>query len=311
MKREIIHIDEAKCTGCGLCIPNCPEGAIQVIDGKARLVSDLSCDGLGACIGHCPEDAISIEKREAEPYDECKVMENIVKAGPNVIRAHLDHLKDHGQSRYLDQALSFLRERGVTLPRDTNPPQRAEESSVEDGAPSCPGMKMIDLREVPEGGGRGQAEAPLTGGPATGKAGTTRGGAAPAASALSTAKPQSQLRQWPVQLHLLNPRAPCFKDADLLIAADCVPFSYANFHERFLKGKILIIFCPKLDDATDLYVEKLAEIFKHNNIKSVTVLHMEVPCCFGTTKSVEEALQRSGKNIPIRDYTISIRGEII
>jgi NAD-dependent dihydropyrimidine dehydrogenase PreA subunit len=301
MKREIIHIDEAKCTGCGLCIPNCPEGALQVIDGKARLVSDLSCDGLGACVGHCPEDAISIQEREAEPYDECKVMENIVKAGPNVIKAHLDHLREHGQDGYLAQALTFLKNRGIPEP----PPTPAGQ------AHSCPGMKMIDLREGPEGRDTGQAEAPLTGGSATGKGGTTRGGAAPAASAISTAKPQSQLRQWPVQLHLLNPRAPCFKDADLLIAADCVPFSYANFHERFLKGKVLIIFCPKLDDATDLYVEKLAEIFKHNNIKSVTVLHMEVPCCFGTTKSVEEGLQRSGKNIPIRDYTISIRGEII
>ena len=256
MKRDIIKIDETRCTGCGLCIPNCPEGALQVIDGKARLVSDLACDGLGACIGHCPEDAITIEKREAVPYDEHKVMENIVKAGPNVVRAHLDHLRNHGQTDYLAQALAFLRAHGIAVPA----PAPAEASG---------------------------AHAPSAG---------------------STAP--SQLRQWPVQLHLVNTHAPYFQEADLLIAADCVPFTYAGFHERFLAGKALIIFCPKLDGSNDLYVDKLAEIFKNNTVKSVTVLHMEVPCCFGTTQVVEAALKRSGKTIAVKDYTISIKGEI-
>ena len=253
MKREIITIDESKCTGCGLCIPNCPEGAIQVIDSKARLVSDLFCDGLGACVGHCPEDAITIEKREAEPYDEAKVMANIIKAGPNVIAAHLKHLADHGQEEYLEQAKSFLKARGIAVPNDAGKP----------------GARTAD----------------------SGK--------------------QSQLRQWPVQLQLLNPRAPYFKDADLLIAADCVPFSYSDFHDRFLKGKILIIFCPKLDQVGDVYLEKLAEIFKNNNIKSITTLHMEVPCCFGTTRLIEEALKRSGRSIPVKDLTISIKGDVM
>jgi NAD-dependent dihydropyrimidine dehydrogenase PreA subunit len=283
MKRDIIKIDEGRCTGCGLCIPNCPEGALQIIDGKARLVSDLSCDGLGACIGHCPEDAITIEKREAVPYDEHKVMENIVKAGPNVIRAHLDHLRGHGQDDYLAQALAFLRTRGIPVPAPT-PAAPAH---------ACPGSKIMDFRDADAVKDKGRSDS-----------------MAASATAGSNADLPSELRQWPVQLQLLSPNAPYFRDADLLVAADCVPFTYAGFHERFLKGKILIIFCPKLDGATDLYIDKLTEIFKNNTIKSVTVLHMEVPCCFGTTQVVEEALKRSGKKIAMKDYTISIKGKI-
>ena len=275
MKRDIIKIDEERCTGCGQCIPNCPEGALQVIDGKARLVSDLSCDGLGACIGHCPEDAISIERREAEPYDERKVMETIVEAGPNVIRAHLDHLASHGQDAYRAQAAAYLREKGI--------PEPAPAAKAQDGG--CPGARIMDFRANEKAGPGEQPE----------------GGAAP----------ESQLRQWPVQLHLLNPHAPYFRGADLLVAADCVPFAYPGFHQRFLKGKALVVFCPKLDRSDEIYVEKLAEIIKHNDIKSITVLHMEVPCCFGTTRLVEEALKRSGKKVAVKDQTVSIRGELV
>jgi len=289
MKREIITIDESKCTGCGLCIPNCPEGALQVIDGKARLVSDLFCDGLGACVGHCPEDAITIEKREAEAYDEAKVMANIIKAGPNVIVAHLKHLAEHGQDEYLKEAVGLLKARGIAVPRKSGAAAGGSAALTEDRFPSCPGARMVDLRE---------ALAPSCPGK-------------PGAPTRPTSPTQSQLRQWPVQLQLLNPRAPYFKDADLLIAADCVPFCYPDFHDRFLKGKILIIFCPKLDQVGDLYIEKLAEIFKNNNIKSITTLHMEVPCCFGTTSTVEEALKRSGKHVPVKDVTISIKGDVV
>jgi ferredoxin len=278
MKRDMINIDEEKCTGCGECVPNCPEGAIQIIDGKARLVSDLFCDGLGACVGHCPEDAITIEKREAESYDERKVMENIVKAGPETIRAHLHHLKEHNQTEYLHQAIQFLREKGIAVPAmDT------EDALHEEGHPAgCPGMKIMDFRSQ-----------------------------APESQETQAIAARSELRQWPVQLQLVNPNAPYFQDADLVIAADCVPFAYSNFHNRFLKGKTLIILCPKLDKVQDLYVDKLAEIFKNNNIKSITVPHMEVPCCFGLTRLVEEALKRSGKNIVVKDYTISIKGDIV
>jgi len=285
MKRDIITIDEDKCTGCGECVPNCPEGAIQIIDGKARLVSDLSCDGLGACIGHCPEGAMSVENREAEPYDEAKVMVNIVKAGPGTIKAHLLHLKDHNQTEFLTQAMAYLRENGITVP---------DMSAGQGPCPpsGCPGMKVVDFRE----------DSSETGGSAGGGAGS-QGSESIAA--------RSELRQWPVQLQLLNANAPYFQDSDLVIAADCVPFAHSDFHNRFLKGKALIILCPKLDKVLEQYLEKLTEIFKKNDIKSITLVHMEVPCCFGLARLVEEALKRSGKNIIIKDYTISIKGDIV
>lgn len=275
MKRDVIFIDEKKCNGCGQCVPNCPEGALQIINGKARLVSDLFCDGLGACIGHCPQDAITIEKREAEPYDENRVMKNIVAAGPDVIAAHLTHLKSHGQTEYYDQAVEYLSEQGIKVP--------AEDKPMKHTGCGCPGSKTMDFRDEPSSCCGGQGDAPA----------------------------RSELRQWPVQLHLLNPNAPYFKNADIVISADCVAFAYADFHRRFLKGKALIIFCPKLDDSTDQYVEKLAELFKNNTVKSVTIAHMEVPCCFGVESIVQAALQKAGKNIAIKDYTISLKGEII
>ena len=137
-KRKIIKINEEQCNGCGACIPNCPEGAIQVIDGKARLISDIFCDGLGACIGHCPQDAITTEERDAEPYNEKKVMENIIKAGNKTILAHLNHLKDHGEQTYLKQALDFLKEKNITVPFK-------EETNNTSPACGCPGAKMMDF----------------------------------------------------------------------------------------------------------------------------------------------------------------------
>ena len=275
MKRNVITIDAGKCDGCGVCMPNCPEGALRMINGKARLVSDLFCDGLGACIGHCPRGAISIEKREAAPYDEKKTMENIVKAGPDVVEAHLKHLKDHNHEEYLSQAMEFLQKKGIKLPKKGK-------SRVQEHACSCPGSKTMDLRE---------AENPPHAG----------GGV----------KLRSELRSWPIQLHLVNPAAPYFKDSDIVVAADCAAFSYANFHGKFLKGKIPIIFCPKLDDSREAYVEKLAEIFRNNTVRSITIVHMEVPCCFGVKSIVQEAVQKSGKNIALREYAVSIMGELI
>ncbi len=144
MKREIIKIDEEKCNGCGLCIPNCPEGALQVIDGKVRLVSDLYCDGLGACLGYCPQGAITIEQREAEPYDERKVMTNIVKQGKNVIKAHLIHLKGHNQEKYFQQAVAYLKECGIENPLDDTLINHTNASA------GCPGTKIIDFRTKKE-----------------------------------------------------------------------------------------------------------------------------------------------------------------
>ena len=290
MKRSVIHIDDEKCNGCGLCIPNCPEGAIQIIDGKARLVSDLFCDGLGACIGHCPEGAINIEEREAEPYDEHKVMENVIKGGEGVTRAHLKHLKDHGQHEYLGQAIAFLREKDMKMPE-----MEEVQPGMEAGG-GCPGARMGDFRHADGCPGSRTVDSRKDGIEA-GEHGASPGG--------------SELRQWPVQLQLVNVNAPYFQDADIVIAADCVPFAYADFHKRFLQGKTLIIFCPKLDKMPEAYIEKLAEIFRNNTVRSVAVIHMEVPCCFGLTKLVEEAVKRSGKTMAIKDYTISIKGELV
>ena len=271
MKRDVIKINEDKCTGCGDCIPGCPEGAIQVVDGKARLISDLFCDGLGACIGTCPQDAIEIEQREAEEYKEDKVMDNIVKGGDNVVKAHLQHLYEHGQSKYLKQAIEYLKDKDMEIPD-----YKCEKSF------SCSCPESVD-KELNIKSKNKQEPVILS----------------------------AELHNWPVQLQLLNPNAPYLKNADLLIAADCAPFAYPNFHERFLKDKILIILCPKLDKTIDIYIDKLAEIFSNQDINSISIVHMEVPCCSGIGVIVQRALEKAKKNIIIKDYTISINGEIV
>ncbi|MCK9151786.1 4Fe-4S binding protein [Methanobacterium alcaliphilum] len=269
MKRDIIKIDEDKCTGCGECITGCPEGALQVIDGKARLISDLFCDGLGACIGTCPQGAIQVEKREAEPYDESKVMKNIVKAGPNVIKAHLQHLQEHGEDKILSEAIDYLNKNNIEIPDYEEKPL----------ACGCQGSMTQELERV----GKSEESVILS----------------------------AELKNWPIQLQLLNPNAPYLKNADLLLAADCAPFAYANFHQRFLKDKVLIIFCPKLDKTIEEYIDKLASIFEKQNINSITIVHMEVPCCGGIEVIVKRALEQAQKNIIIKDYTISMNGEIV
>lgn len=273
MLRKIITIDEEKCTGCGLCVPDCPEGALQIIEGKARLVGELLCDGLGACLGKCPEGALHIEEREAEEYDEYKVMENVVKGGDAVIAAHLKHLTEHGQKEYEKQAIAYLREKDIAIP---------DEEKKQAPLPcGCPGKFMQDFRDTPVEACSCNEESP------------------------------SALRQWPVQLALLNPQAPYFKDAHIVVAADCVPFTYASFHARFLKGKTLAICCPKLDQGLQSYIEKMTEIIRDNSVQSLTVVRMEVPCCSGIVRIVEEALNRSGKTIDLEEVIISIRGDVV
>lgn len=275
-KRKIIKIDEEKCNGCGLCIPNCPEGALQIIDGKARLISDLFCDGLGACIGYCPEGAITIEQREAEAYDEKKVMANIIKQGKNVIKAHLEHLKGHHQDEYLKQAIEFLKEKEIKVPLEEKQTNKSHRHTA--GTSECPGLKIMDFRKQ-----------------------------IPVKEDLPTSKGSSQLRQWPVQLMLVPPFAPYLNDADLLIAADCVPFAYADFHNDLLKGKVLLVGCPKLDDL-NFYKEKITQILKNNNIKSITYAHMEVPCCFGLVDIIQSAISESAKDVPFKEIIITIKG---
>lgn len=307
MKRKIISIDEEKCTGCGRCIPDCPEGALQIIDGKARLVSDLFCDGLGACIGTCPEGAIRVTEREAEPYDESAVMATIVKQGAAVIRAHLDHLAAHGQTDLYNQAIEYLIENTIPIP-DHTPPERRERAASRDTCPPAAG-RMGEGVSPPQGA---HAAHPFAGCPGSAALSIPRPeGAQKMPHRSPEGEPASELRQWPIQLSLLNPAAPCFDNADLLVSADCVPFSCAGFHAEILKGKILIIFCPKLDADIEGYIGKLAEIFTRHTIKSITVARMEVPCCGGVRYVVEKALAKAGKKIPVEERTISIQGRVI
>lgn len=276
MKRKIISIDDSKCTGCGLCIPDCPEGAIQLIDGKARLVSDLFCDGLGACIKACPVGAMRVEEREAEPYNERRVMDNIIKGGQNVIAAHLKHLKDHNETQLLHEALEVLKEKNIDIPVYEDTP--ASQSNTG----GCPGMQAMQLKKEllePE--------------------------------ADSSAPMQSELSNWPVQLRLLNPNAGYLQNADLLIAADCTAFSFGNFHRKFLKDKTLVVFCPKLDSNLDEYIDKLSSIFSTQNINSITIVRMQVPCCGGVERIVKAALEKAQTYISVKEYIVSLEGKLI
>jgi len=250
--RKTIKIDEEKCDGCGLCIPSCPEGALQIIDGKARLVTESFCDGLGACLGDCPRGALTIEEREVDEYDEEGVIAHIKENTPELLEKHLAHLKAHAHE----------------LPKHHS----------HAGISSCPSARLLHW-ERKDAGER-------------------------------SARVNSELRQWPIQLHLVPPHAPYLQNADLVLAADCVPFAYANFHADFLKDKAIAIGCPKLDDL-DAYISKITQILENANIKSVKIVHMEVPCCHGLVHAVQEALRRTGKDIPLETVVIGVRGEVI
>jgi len=232
--RNIVKINDEKCNGCGQCVDACAEGAIEIIEGKAKLVSETYCDGLGACIGHCPQEAITVERREAEEFDE------------EATQVHLTEQK-------------------------SSPPQSDF---------VCPGMTAKKLRNPAE------------------------------ATAPGNEPVSSQLSHWPIQLKLVSTAAPYFKNADLLLVADCVPFAMGDFHNKFLKNHSITVGCPKLDDSP-LYVEKLAEILKINRLNSLTTIHMEVPCCSGLTLIAKEAMARSGVKLSFEDITIDLRGHII
>jgi len=271
MLRKIIKIDEEKCDGCGVCVPECHEGALQVIDGKVRLISDLFCDGLGACLGHCPQDALTIEEREAEPYDEYKVMEYIVHGGKNVIKAHLEHLRDHNEMEYFNQAVKYLDENGIELP--------VLKQAASHSACGCPGAQELSF--------------------------------APAEVNEESGKRKSHLTQWPIQMHLISPTAPHFRNSDLLLAADCCAFSYGDFHKDYMKGKSLAIACPKLDSNKQVYLEKLISMINDAGIKSISVLIMQVPCCGGLLQLAQQAVQSANSEIPIHVTVVGVNGEIL
>lgn len=276
-KRSIIQIDEDKCNGCGLCIPGCPEGALQVIDGKLRLVSDLLCDGLGACIKECPPGAITIVEREAKPYDEEKVMANLIKQGDSVIKAHLEHLIGHGQTEYARQAINFLKKNNKEVPVMLNKTEHHHQG----GHSGCPGSAMLDYSDTESSQGSEVGERP------------------------------SQLMQWPVQLHLVSPMAPYFQGKDVLLSADCVAYAAGDFHKDHLKGKSLAIACPKLDDGQETYVEKITSLIDDAKINTLTVMIMQVPCCGGLLAIAQAGLAAAARKIPLKAITVGLRGEIL
>ncbi|NDW11494.1 4Fe-4S ferredoxin [Bacteroides sp. 214] len=275
MKRTVIKINEELCNGCGICVNGCHEGALQLIDGKARMISDLYCDGLGACIGDCPVGAIDFEEREAEPYDEIAVMERLVPKGEKTIRAHLLHLKEHNETELLDQGLRYLRERNITI----DITEDKQSSNCAKSFAACPGSKEKSF--------------------------------APVKPATLTDNIPSQLRQWPVQLHLLNPQAGYFQGADVVLAADCTAYAYGGFHDRFLRNRILAIACPKLDSNKDVYVSKIANMIDGAHINTLTVVMMEVPCCGGLLQLVKMALEQTLNKVPVKKVIIGIEGEVV
>jgi NAD-dependent dihydropyrimidine dehydrogenase PreA subunit len=296
MKRDILKIDEELCNGCGKCVPNCHEGALQVIDGKVRLVSELMCDGLGACIGHCPEGAITIESREAEPYNETRVMEQMKDKGKNTIIAHLKHLKDHGETGFLHEGVSYLKDHKKELNFNLD----EVTSEVHNHGKAISNLQHISMHQHGnEGGGCPGSRAMVIEKP----------GSIDVNSA--TTDQLSQLRQWPVQMHLINPNASYFQGSDLLIAADCVAFSMGNFHSRFLKGKSLAIACPKLDHGTEIYVEKLTALIDNSKVNTITVMMMEVPCCGGLLQMVRTALTNAKRKVPVKKLIVGINGEVL
>jgi ferredoxin len=234
INRKIIEIDEELCDGCGQCVPSCAEGAIQIVDGKAKLVADVYCDGLGACLGECPTGALNVVEREAEDFDE------------EAVEEHLS-----------------------SMARDESP----EEGTMACGCPSSQIQSFVPSESRQEAN-------------------------------------ESALSHWPVQIKLVPPQAPFLKGADLLVAADCTPVAYPNFHRDFLKGKAVMVGCPKFDDVQE-YIEKFAAIFKMADIKSVTVAVMEVPCCQGLPVIVEKGMEIAGKKIPLEKVVIGAQGDIL
>ena len=235
--RKIIKIDEEKCNGCGACVPSCAEGALKIINGKAKLVSEQYCDGLGVCLGECPQGAITIEEREAEEFNK------------KAVEHHL-HSK--------------------------------EQAHANDKLPcGCPSINVTRFER------RTSPETPKT--------------------ETLEAAPESMLAHWPVQLTLVPPSAPFLKRADLLLVADCVPFACASFHQEFLKGRALVVACPKLDNF-EAHLNKLTQILSHSEPRSITVVHLEVPCCAGLVHMAQKAILDSGKDIPLREITIGVEG---
>lgn len=295
--RDIITIDRDLCNGCGNCIVGCHEGALQLIDGKAVLVSELMCDGLGACIGDCPLGAISIEHRVAEAYDEIYVISRMVANGKNTVIAHLKHLKDYNEKEYLRQGVEWLlanRDKYDFAPEEV---LQAVHNHKKEEACGCNDNAPKANHQHAEGGCPGSAAKSF--------------GTSHAQNGNSMVSGRSELTHWPVQLHLVNPNSGHFKGSNLLLAADCVAFSMGNFHSDYLKGKTLAIACPKLDTNKEVYVQKIATLIDEAQVDTITVMRMEVPCCGGLMQLVNLAMGQSRRKVPVKQITVGIQGEIL
>jgi Pyruvate/2-oxoacid:ferredoxin oxidoreductase delta subunit len=255
VQRQIITIDEEKCDGCGNCVPACVEGALQVSDGKARLVKQSYCDGLGACLGDCPQDALHVTTLEVEAYDEPAVLGYLRQTAPDAVERHVAHLREHGiESSY-------------------KPSARPQPAAL----PLCPSVQM----RAWDGGPTPNVEA-------------------------GQSRVKSELRQWPVQLHLVPTQAPFYQGTGLTLVADCVPFANPNMHADLMRDSAIAVGCPKLDDG-QAYINKVTQILQSNDIRSLKVAYMEVPCCRGLVFIAQQALALSGKNIPFETEIISIQ----
>ncbi|GAB6100104.1 4Fe-4S binding protein [Halanaerocella petrolearia] len=258
-KREIVKIDEDKCNGCGECITGCHEGALQIVDGVAKLVNEEFCDGFGDCIGECPTGALTIEEREAKEFD---------------IEATKDHVKELRGEEAVEEMMKAQEEHADE--EDTTTGHNHSHAGHTGG---CPGSRMRMMNKTNTESTEDEVEV------------------------------ESQLEQWPVQIHLVPPTAPYFKNADLLVTADCVPAAYGNYHQKMLKGRAVAMGCPKLDDA-QAYVDKLAAIIKENDLNSITVARMEVPCCGGLVRIAEQAIQTAGSDLDLEVETVGINGKL-
>ncbi len=308
-RRQIIQIDEEKCDGCGLCLTDCPEGALALVNGKARLVRESYCDGLGACLGACPQGALKVVEAPSEGYDEAGVIAHLRQTTPDLLARHMQHLAAHAA----DPSPS---------PSRAWPCMSPERTAVPGGFPlPAPGRGAGGLGShapdpSPEWTGEPDSLLPRReGGQGVRSAGCPSAQVrafAPRAMPMESDGPvqrtPSALRQWPVQLRLLTPKAPFFEGAHLALVADCVPFAYPDLHANILAGEgvAVAVGCPKFDDA-GAYIEKVAQILQANEIRSLKVYYMEVPCCRGLVWIAEQALQRSGKDIPLVREVIKIR----
>jgi NAD-dependent dihydropyrimidine dehydrogenase PreA subunit len=254
-KRKIIKIDEDKCNGCGECVTGCHEGALQIVDGKAKLVNESFCDGFGNCIGECPTGALTIEERDAEEFD---------------LEATATHLKETRSEDAVKEMLAA---------------QKAHSEDDEVKTPpsgGCPGSRMKMMNNNEDDTENNNSD---------------------------NVKIKSELKNWPVEINLLSPNAPYFEDADLLVTADCVPVAYANYHQEMVRGRVVALGCPKLDDA-NAYVEKLEAIIANNDINNITIARMEVPCCGGLVKIVEKAINRAGPDLEVEVMTVGVNGDL-